>query len=178
MSKPLFKGLFALIFGGYLFSALGAPDEFHLIDSVNLIFHEAGHTILFFAPEVVTVLGGSVMQVLVPLSCALVFLLKREWFSASIVFMWMGYSIVNVSIYAGDAFARALPLLGGDGVVHDWAYLSAELGLGIHVLTLAKALRWIGIMTMILGFGASLLTVLRDIDPRTKQKDPLSHPHG
>lgn len=160
MQNSVIKGVVALSFGAYFFYALRTPLEFHIIDSVDLVFHEAGHTLLFFAPEVLMVLGGSLMQVLVPLTLAIIFLVKRDAFAASILLMWVGYSIVNVSIYAGDAFTRTLPLLGGEAVMHDWAYLSAELGLGIRVLTLAKILHTIGIMVALLGFGNALLLSL------------------
>lgn len=148
-------------FSWYFFSAVQSPGIFHLIDSVDLIFHEAGHTLLFWAPQVITVLGGSLMQIVVPLTFVLYFALRKSFFSSSLLLFWLGYSIINVSIYAGDAFARQLPLLGGDGVIHDWAYLSAELGLGRNVLPLAKALSSLGIITMLGGLTWSMLFSLR-----------------
>jgi hypothetical protein len=151
------------LFSLYFFSALRSPSTFHLIDSVDLIFHEAGHTLLFWAPQVITVLGGSLMQILVPLIFVLYFVLRKSFFSSALLLFWLGYSIVNVSIYAGDAFARQLPLLGGDGVIHDWMYLSAELGLGKNVLVLAKFLSSLGLITMLGGLGWSLFLTLKPL---------------
>jgi len=149
------------LFSWYFFSAIRSPGVFHLIDSVDLIFHEAGHTLLFWAPEVITVLGGSLMQILVPLTCVIYFSFQRSFFSSALLLFWLGYSIVNVSIYAGDAFARQLPLLGGDGAIHDWMYLSAELGLGKNILLLAKALSSLGVITMLGGLAWSIFLTWR-----------------
>src|SRR4051812_41064725 len=58
----------------------------HLID---LVFHEAGHPI--FAPlgEFMMVLGGSLMQILVPLICAGTFLVQQEdEFGAAVCVWW------------------------------------------------------------------------------------------
>ena len=41
----------------------------------------------------------------------------------------LGQNFVDVSIYAADAQARALPLLGGDRVFHDWHRLLSQFGL-------------------------------------------------
>jgi hypothetical protein len=146
----------------YFFSIIHSPKIFHVVDAVDLVFHESGHTLLFWAPQTLEILGGSMMQILVPLVFVLYFALQRKYFSSSLLLFWLGYSIVNVSIYASDAFIRELPLLGGDGVIHDWAYLSAELGLGKDVLVLAQFLSSTGIITILAGLTWSLFLVWRE----------------
>lgn len=157
-----------LIAALYFFPAVKDPDGTRMIDVVNLVFHEAGHTIFFFAPETLTILAGSLMQVTVPLAIAGYFALRREFFSVGLTLHWVGQSIANVSVYAGDAFTRALPLLGGDAVIHDWAYLSAHLGLGRSVLVLADALYALGVMTLLFGFLMSLAVILAPVFARQR----------
>ncbi len=41
----------------------------------------------------------------------------------------MGQSLFNVSVYAKDARAQALPLLGGEDTLHDWNYILGKLGI-------------------------------------------------
>lgn len=43
--------------------------------------------------------------------------------------LWLGQNLINISVYAADAQARSLPLLGGNKVYHDWNYLLSEIGL-------------------------------------------------
>ncbi len=118
--------LLALGFWGVLVAAGRASWSF--LDGVNLIFHEAGHIILFWGSQFLSVLGGSLFQVLVPTVCAAAFLRRGDAFGAGLCGIWTGQSLVGVSRYIADARAQALPLLGGDGVIHDWNYLLGRLG--------------------------------------------------
>lgn len=114
-----------IILGLYFLNCSLHPGDWHFIDSVDLIIHEAGHWIFMFFGEFIAALGGSLNQVLIPAIFAAYFCLRRDLYSASILLLWVGYSIVNVSVYMGDAVKMQLPLLGGDSSTHDWNYLLA-----------------------------------------------------
>ena len=134
MSKlKYFKIVFSLLLGVYfLHYAYYAKDidNWNIIDSVDLIFHEAGHMIFIFFGEFMHVLGGSLFQIFFPIVFVLYFLIwRRELFSASILLFWVGQNIINVSVYIGDSIRQELPLLGGDGAIHDWNYLLSTTGL-------------------------------------------------
>lgn len=43
--------------------------------------------------------------------------------------LWLGQNFINISVYAADAQAKRLPLLGGNKVYHDWDYLLSEIGM-------------------------------------------------
>ncbi|HEX2865378.1 MAG TPA: hypothetical protein VHN99_12475 [Deinococcales bacterium] len=105
------------------------PGDWTFLHFVNLAIHEAGH--LVFAPfgEVPGVAGGSILQVLVPLAFAGSFWRQRQPYGTAFSLYWTGVSIVYVANYASDARAIALPLLGGDGSIHDWNFLLARWGL-------------------------------------------------
>jgi len=107
-------------------------DGLRFLDGVNLIFHEAGHWIFFWGPAFLTVLGGTLGQLLVPLICLVAFLREARYISALVMLWWVGENFVNISVYAADARAQALPLLGGDAVGHDWTYLLSHTGLLAH----------------------------------------------
>jgi hypothetical protein len=121
--------------GGLLVAGLwgllvaGRRASWGFLDGVNLILHEAGHVIFFLGGEFLTVLGGSLLQVLVPVACAAAFAWRGEAFGAGLCGIWTGQSLVGVSLYMADARARALPLLGGDDAGHDWNYLLGRLSL-------------------------------------------------
>lgn len=155
-----------LLFGWYFISAALHQDSWHMIDSVNLVIHEAGHTIFFFLGEFLDIAAGSGFQMLIPFVFIMYFFLRGEFFSSALLLFWLGESIVNVSIYAGDAIVMQLPLLGGDGTIHDWNYLLSHSGLLVFTPAISLVIFIIGIAMMIAGlfFGcvfATKLTVKR-----------------
>ncbi len=150
----------------YLFSILRYPSGGSILNTVDLIFHEAGHTLFFWAPKVIYMLAGSMMQIAVPLFLILYFAFRRELFSSSLLLLWLGNSLHGVGIYARDAFDRTLPLLGGDGVVHDWAYLSSALGLGKDVLTLGTALLVLAKIAIVVGIAGMLFSLWVEVSQK------------
>ena len=78
------------------------------IHSVNLVFHEAGHVLFRPFGDFMTVLGGSLLQLLVPLVVAAALLLKnRDPFGASIGVWWLGQSFKDLAPYI-DRFGVVL----------------------------------------------------------------------
>jgi hypothetical protein len=131
-------------------------SQWHILDNVNLIFHEAGHTIFFFLGEFIKVAAGSIFQVLVPFLIALHFLFSGQRVSSGIASMWAGQSLLNVSVYARDAEAMILPLLGGDSVGHDWQYLLGRLGMLDQTQAVANWILVAGFTLIVMGTVASL----------------------
>jgi hypothetical protein len=64
--------------------------------------------------------------------------------------------LINVSVYAADAQAQLLPLLGGNKVYHDWHYLLGEL----DILQYDAEVGYIIFGIAILIFAISLLLPL------------------
>ncbi|MBI3357791.1 MAG: zinc ribbon domain-containing protein [Nitrospirae bacterium] len=127
---------------------------FHLI---NLPFHEAGHLIFIPFGRFMTILGGSLGQVLMPLICLGTFLVKtRDPFGASVSLWWTAESIMDVAPYINDARALELVLLGGvtgketDG--HDWNNILTMLGLLEWDHRLAHLAYDLGIALMLASF--------------------------
>ncbi len=117
-----------------------------ILDEANLIFHEAGHTLMPFG-EVVNFAAGSFFQLLIPFVVAISFLRKGELFSMLVSFWWMGESMLGVGRYIADARAQELTLLGGD---HDWAVLFSHWPWLFPYDTMVGAIvRGIGVMIML-----------------------------
>lgn len=115
--------------------------RYHFLDGVNLLVHEAGH--LLFAPfgETLGVLGGTLLQLAVPLAFVASFWRRGERFEAAACGLWAAESLMYTAEYMADANERALPLIGGH--IHDWAWLleragaleaAEEIGLALRVL--------------------------------------------
>ncbi len=146
----------ALIAIVYIVYAIHTPQEFHIISTVNLIFHEAGHTLAAFFGKFIHFIAGSAMQIIVPLIIAGYFFLRREFYSSGIVIMWMGQSMVEVSVYMGDAQRMILPLLGGDAVEHDWNTLFTMLGVLNYTDQIANATYFAALLIVLAGIGLTL----------------------
>jgi hypothetical protein len=133
--------------------------------TINLMFHEAGHPIFGLLGNFMGYLGGSLMQVLIPMGVCFAFLWQnRDPFGASIGLWWVGVSLMDLAPYIGDARAMQLTLLGGGtGAdrpgMHDWNNILGQLGL----LEYDRALAWLmdicGELTVLaaLAWGGSVL---------------------
>lgn len=135
--------------------------------NVDLVFHEAGHMLFIPFGRTMSILGGSLFQVLLPLLLLFAFLFhNRDGFAASICLWWSGQSLMDVAPYIADARALRLPLLGGGTGAdtpgrHDWANLLRPRGwlqYDIKIATWADAIGS-GIILLALAWGAYMLYV-------------------
>lgn len=103
--------------------------EYGMIDNADLVIHEAGHLFFKFFGKYIYTLGGTLMQIILP-SIILFYFFRNEYRTGmQFSLLWLGQNFINISVYAADAQARRLPLLGGNSVYHDWHYLLGEIGL-------------------------------------------------
>jgi hypothetical protein len=95
------------------------------IHSVNLVFHEAGHVLFaVFGNRTLTILGGSLNQLLIPLLVLITFFYKRDTAGTGFSLFWFFGNFLDVGIYMADARFLKLPLIGGLGMeAHDWRNL-------------------------------------------------------
>lgn len=147
--KNVLKLAVALLASFYFFYYTKHTSGWHLLDSVDLTMHEAGHNIFFFFGDFLYVLGGSLFQFLFPCVFVSYFYLREEYFSASLLLFWVGQNLVNVSVYASDAVAMQLPLLGGDNSIHDWNNILGRLGLLNHTHQIGSAIYAAGFLVIL-----------------------------
>ena len=88
-----------------------------------------------------------------PTICAVTFLRQGQPASFAVALFWTGESITDVAVYMADAKKQTLPLLGGEGVTHDWNYLLAQL----HLLGAAE---FLGRLTWLLGVGVIVAAIV------------------
>lgn len=140
------KLLITIVTALYFFNILLHPTEWHFIDSIDLIFHEAGHPLMMFFGEFLYVAGGTIFQISIPAVVVFYFWRREEMFSASLVLFWVGQNFINASVYAGDAIVQNLPLLGGDNVNHDWTTMLSMLGILKYTPLVADLFFYIGFL--------------------------------
>ena len=130
---------------------------------ISLPFHEAGH--LFFSPfgDLMTSLGGSLTQVLVPVICWIAFsTTSPSPFGAAVMCWWAGENLMDVAVYINDARSLTLTLLGGytgaEVEGHDWEHILQLTNLSIHDHQIAWTVHAIGAVMMVgaLGWAAAI----------------------
>ncbi|MBZ5528765.1 MAG: hypothetical protein LAN71_12800 [Acidobacteriia bacterium] len=148
------------VYGLFLLYAANNRSGFLFPDYVNLIIHEAGHLFFSWFGRTVTILGGTLGELLVPLLCAAYFACAREVTGFTFASFWFFENFPYIGVYMTDARAQALPLVsvggGGDGDEHDWRNLFGQWGLLAHdrqIGGLTVALGWMGMLAVVAWFA-------------------------
>lgn len=134
--------------------------KFTFIDYINLLIHEGGHGIFRIFGKFLYTLGGTLMQLIIPGMFVVYYFINKKRFGAQIFLIWLGENLINISIYASDAQARKLPLLGGNKVYHDWHWLLSNTGLLEYDYTIGHFFYISGIIVFIAALLIPL--VIRD----------------
>lgn len=134
--------------------AFGDHESWNLFGGITFGAHEFGHLFFgLFGGEWLTIAGGSLMQLIVPVGAAVVMVATpvKDWFGAVACGTWLAASLADLSVYIADARAQELDLVSfsPDASGHDWHYLLRVAGLLRQDLAIARAVR----------FGAALLLV-------------------
>ncbi len=136
------------------------PMQGSFLDLVDLPIHETGHLIFRPFGEFLSIAGGSLFQIIVPVVFVGYFTWRLQYYSAAVVLFWVGQSILNVWVYASDAVVMNLVLTSGftgsEGSFHDWNYLLTETGLIGSTKIIAGVIRAVGTL-VIIGAGIGSL---------------------
>lgn len=161
--------LIAMIWWGWTFIVTPLETNYtgqSFLHLINLPFHEAGHVIFIPFGRFMTILGGTLGQILMPLICLGTFLIKtRDPFGAAVALWWMAESMMDIAPYINDARALELMLIGGvtgketDG--HDWNNILTMLNLLEWDHRLAHLTYNFGILLMLASFAWGAWLLLR-----------------
>lgn len=136
---PLKLGLaLGAVAGMLALRATGSEGWVPFLDGINLVFHEAGHPIFAILGDTIGFLGGTFMQLLVPLGVTAALWGKRQAVATALAGVWCFENGLNIARYMADARAQLLPLVGGGE--HDWGTLLGRWGLLKQDTTLAQGL--------------------------------------
>jgi hypothetical protein len=128
-----------------------------------LVFHEAGHVVFMPFGEWMTIMGGTLGQLLMPALMALTLLVKnRDPFGASLGLWLLGVSVMDVAPYMYDALDPQLMLLSGktgEEGGHDWIFLFQSMGKLAKAQAIGLATHKLGALVVLLSlaWGALLL---------------------
>ena len=155
MTPNLPKLVFAILLSVYFLWIAWDPMQGSFLDNVDLPIHEFGHLLFRILGEFMGIAGGSLFQVIFPAVFVGYFVWQRSFYSAAIVSLWVGQSILNVWVYAADAVVMQLVLTSGstgaEGSFHDWNYMLTHFGLLGSTKTVAGIIRFVGTSTIIIS---------------------------
>ena len=139
-------------YGLFVLYALCNRSGFLLIDYVNLPVHEGGHLLFGWLGQTLGVLGGTLLQLLVPAALTVYFASQRQHSGTTFCAFFLFENLLNISIYMADARAQQLCLVtmsDGEDAIHDWFFLFSKLGVLEHDLEIAHLVRaagWLGML--------------------------------
>jgi hypothetical protein len=138
-----------LVLAAYGWLLLRTPGDYRWLDSLDLAIHESGHLVFAFGGEFLTILGGTLLQLLIPAAFVVALWRQGDSHGATVPLWWLGQNCLNVAVYVNDARAQELPLVGGGE--HDWALLLERFGLLHRDIIIGRAVGAAGMVLMILA---------------------------
>jgi len=144
-----FKIAVAVAIGAYCFWGSLESNRFGLLNGADLLFHEAGHVVFGFLGEFIGMLGGTLLQLIIPAAVVFEFIRRQKMYSASIALFWVAQNFFHISVYVKDARTMALPLVGGG--IHDWNYMLGRVGLLPWDQAVGNLVWTVGIFILILS---------------------------
>ncbi len=147
------------------------PTRWTIFYGITLGFHEMGHLLFGWAPDLITALMGSVFQIAVPVIVIIVFYRQPDYFGMSVGGFWLSYALFELAAYVGDARSRDLPLVGfaaQEDLEHDWHTILGTLRMlpADHFLAFLMKVAAFAAGAASLAFGVWLLTEMRRNRPR------------
>lgn len=120
-----------------------------LLDSANLVFHEAGHVIFGILGYTVGLYGGTVGQLVFPITAIVSFWRREQVLGLALGWVWLFQNFLNIARYMADARAHELPLVGGGE--HDWTNIFNRWGMltsDTDIAGLLQFIAWIGLLVV------------------------------
>lgn len=135
-----------------------------VIQTIDLFIHEGGHGVFKIFGQFIYFLGGSLMQVILPVTAIVVLLRTSGPRTLLATLYWLGQNLIDVSIYIDDAPKQQLTLISRHAM-HDWRWLCGYMGNLDSAEDIAAVVSFLGTMALVtaLGFGAYYVFVdIRD----------------
>jgi len=138
-----------LLLAVYGWQLARTPGQYRWLDSLDLAIHEAGHLLFAFGGEFLAILGGTLLQLLIPAAFIVALRRQRDPHGATVPLWWLGQNCLNIAAYIKDARAQELPLVGGGE--HDWAILLERLGLLARDIAIGRAVAAAGLVLILVA---------------------------
>jgi hypothetical protein len=158
-----------LVLGVYGWHLARTPGRYRWLDSLDLAIHEAGHLLFAFGGEFLAILGGTLLQLFIPVAFFVALRRQGDPHGATVPLWWLGQNCLNIAVYIKDARAQELPLVGGGE--HDWALLLEGLDLLDRDLAIGRAVAAAGLILFLVAFVWGWKALSVDAAHRVAQPD-------
>jgi hypothetical protein len=151
VSTPVFVTA-TIFYAGFLLYAATNHSGFLFIDNANLVVHEGGHALFGWFGERIGLMGGTLLQWLVPGLLAAYFYYHRQISGFVFCTFFFFENFLYTATYMADARVQELPLVSlgdSDYVEHDWNTMLGWFGLLNYDTRIAGFVRFLGWMGMI-----------------------------
>lgn len=119
---------------------------------LNLGIHEFWHIFFsIFGNTFLTILGWTLMQLIIPAIGLFFFWVQRDRFAISVAFAWLSTNFFNISTYCSDAIVMKLDLVspGISDWIGDWTKILIELWILEKTYFIAWIFKFFAIVCMI-----------------------------
>jgi len=144
-----------LVFLVYVgFHHLSDPRYVNLVVGIlNEIVYGVGHALLgVTGNQFLSAVGGSLLQVAVPVAASVVCLRLPDYFAGSVCGAWGATNLYQLAPFVADARTQVLPLVlaeeGGCSPCHDWHYLLSVLHMLPWDTKIAATMRGLAFLCM------------------------------
>jgi len=155
-----------LLYAIFLLYAFRDTSGFLFLDFANLMIHEAGHPLFSWFGNTLMLLGGTLLELIVPVACAVYFYFQRQTYGYAFSVFWFFENFLYIGTYMQDARANALPLVNSD--IGDWTILFGQWGILEYDLKIGQFVRglgWVGMLASIIWLG---YRAFRSVQPELK----------
>ena len=159
------------LYGLFLLYALRDTSGFLFLDNANLMIHEAGHLAFSWGGRTLTILGGTLGELIFPLLCGCYFLFHRQTYGLAFCLFWFFENFLYVGTYMADARMCALPLINSE--TGDWTILFGQWDLLLYDVKIGHFTRSIGWLGMLGVVGRLGYRMYRDAHPEAELR-PLT----
>ena len=150
----------------YLTAGQGG-DYMSLFWFIHGPIHEIGHFLFPSGrfPLTIHLLAGTIFQVLAPVAGAVQFAWRREYPPLAVMLGWLGFAVLDTSIYMADArrleHTLVSPFAGEGETIHDWNWLFDRFGCLNHAEGIASCVAFFGYLCCFLSVFGIAYMVLR-----------------
>jgi len=142
----------------FLCYAAANSGKFLLADYVFLPIHEGGHLLFGWFGHTIGVMGGTLLQLFVPLAIAVYFVFKRQIPGAAFAAFFFFENFLNVATYMADSRRMELSYItvgDPDFAEHDWLTLFSRMGVleyDTRIAAVVRGLGWLGMIVVVAWF--------------------------
>lgn len=163
--KFILQIIFWLVLAYFGYILIITKANFIFLDNLELLLHEAGHFIFSAFGDFLSILGGTIGQIVLPIIFIIYFFYYAQYYSGSIMLFWLGQDFINVSYYIKDARAMKLELIGD---THDWNYLLGKFNLLEKDIIIGQYVFIAGAILIVVALLFGLYALIKDYKLRNK----------